>query len=79
MTYTFINCIRTIPHLNDWYDRYADQGFVIVGVHSPEFEFEKNLKNVQNAVDEFGIKYPVVLDSNTRHGMLITTITGLTL
>ena len=62
-TYTCINCIRTIPHLNDWYDRYADQGFVIVGVHSPEFEFEKNLKNVQNAVDEFGIKYPVVLDS----------------
>lgn len=62
-TYTCINCIRTIPHLNEWYDRYADQGLVIVGVHSPEFEFEKNLKNVQNAVDEFGIKYPVVLDS----------------
>jgi thiol-disulfide isomerase/thioredoxin len=62
-TYTCINCIRTIPHLNDWYDRYADQGLVIIGVHSPEFDFEKNLENVQNAVKEFGIKYPVVLDS----------------
>lgn len=62
-TYTCINCIRTIPHLNDWYDRYANQGLVIVGVHSPEFDFEKNLENVQNAVKEFGIKYPVVLDS----------------
>ncbi|HET6588558.1 MAG TPA: redoxin domain-containing protein [Candidatus Nitrosocosmicus sp.] len=62
-TYTCINCIRTIPHLNDWYDRYADQGLVILGVHSPEFDFEKNLENVQSAVKEFGIKYPVVLDS----------------
>jgi thiol-disulfide isomerase/thioredoxin len=62
-TYTCINCIRTIPHLNDWYNRYLGQGFAIVGVHSPEFEFEKNLDNVQDAVNEFGIKYPVVLDS----------------
>lgn len=62
-TYTCINCIRTIPYLNDWYSRYADQGFVILGVHSPEFEFEKDVKNVQDAVKEFGIKYPVVLDS----------------
>ncbi len=62
-TYTCINCIRTIPYLNDWYDRYSDQGFVIVGVHSPEFEFEKNPDNVQDAVNEFGIKYPVVTDS----------------
>ena len=62
-TYTCINCIRTIPYLNDWYDRYSDQGFVIVGVHSPEFDFEKNLENVQDAVKEFGIKYPIVLDS----------------
>ena len=62
-TYTCINCIRTIPYLNDWYDRYSDQGFVIVGVHSPEFDFEKNLENVQDAVKEFDIKYPVVLDS----------------
>lgn len=62
-TYTCINCIRTIPYLNDWYARYADQGFVIVGVHSPEFDFEKDPKNVQNAVNKFDISYPVVLDS----------------
>ena len=62
-TYTCINCIRTIPYLNDWYNRYSGQGFAIVGVHSPEFEFEKNPDNVQDAVNEFGIKYPVVLDS----------------
>jgi thiol-disulfide isomerase/thioredoxin len=63
-TYTCINCIRTIPYLNEWYDRYADQGFVILGVHSPEFEFEKNVQNVQDAVKEFGIKYPIALDSD---------------
>lgn len=63
-TYTCINCIRTIPYLNEWYDRYADEGLVILGVHSPEFDFEKNPTNVQDAVKQFGIKYPVVLDSD---------------
>jgi len=66
-TYSCINCIRTIPHLNDWYQRYADKGFVIVGVHSPEFEFEKNYDNVKAAVQKFGVKYPVILDSD--HGL----------
>ena len=65
-TYSCINCIRTLPHLNDWYQRYADKGLVIVGVHSPEFEFEKNYHNVKAAVQNFGIKYPVILDSD--HG-----------
>jgi thiol-disulfide isomerase/thioredoxin len=63
-TYSCINCIRTIPHLNDWYQRYAGKGFMIVGVHSPEFEFEKNYDNVKTAVQKFGIKFPVILDSN---------------
>jgi thiol-disulfide isomerase/thioredoxin len=63
-TYTCVNCIRTIPYLNTWYDRYSDQGFVIIGVHSPEFEFEKNPNNVKDAVNKFGIKYSVVLDSD---------------
>ena len=63
-TYTCINCIRTIPHLNEWYDRYANEGLIILGVHSPEFDFEKNPTNVQDAVKQFGIKYPVVLDSD---------------
>jgi thiol-disulfide isomerase/thioredoxin len=63
-TYSCINCIRTIPHLNDWYQRYAGKGFMIVGVHSPEFEFEKNYDNVKTAVQKFGIKFPIILDSN---------------
>jgi thiol-disulfide isomerase/thioredoxin len=63
-TYSCINCIRTIPYLNDWYSKYADKGFVIIGVHSPEFEFEKNYDNVKTAIQKFGIMYPVVLDNN---------------
>ena len=65
-TYTCINCIRTIPYLNDWNQKYADKGLVIVGVHSPEFEFEKNYNNVKAAVQKYGINYPVLLDSD--HG-----------
>jgi thiol-disulfide isomerase/thioredoxin len=63
-TYSCINCIRTTPYLTKWYDTYKDQGFVIVGVHAPEFSFEKKIENVQNAVKERGIKYPVALDNN---------------
>ena len=65
-TYSCINCIRTIPYLNDWDQKYAGNGLVIVGVHSPEFEFEKNYDNVKAAVQRLGITYPVILDSN--HG-----------
>jgi thiol-disulfide isomerase/thioredoxin len=65
-TYSCINCIRTIPYLNDWDQKYAGNGLVIVGVHSPEFEFEKNYDNVKTAVQRLGITYPVVLDSD--HG-----------
>jgi thiol-disulfide isomerase/thioredoxin len=63
-TYSCINCVRTIPYLNAWYQKYASSGLEIVGIHTPEFDFEKNLANVQNAVTQYGIKYPVVLDSN---------------
>lgn len=62
-TYSCINCIRTIPYLNMWYEKYADDGLVIVGVHTPEFDFEKNPDNVKAAVEKFGIKYPVVQDN----------------
>jgi len=62
-TYSCINCIRTIPYLNSWYEKYADDGLVIVGVHTPEFEFEKDHNNVKAAVERFGIKYPVVQDN----------------
>lgn len=63
-TYSCINCIRTLPYLTAWYQKYQDQGLEIVGVHTPEFEFEKNYANVETAVQKYGIKYPVVLDSN---------------
>jgi thiol-disulfide isomerase/thioredoxin len=62
-TYSCINCIRTIPYLNAWYEKYADEGLVVVGVHTPEFEFEKDYNNVKAAVEKFGIKYPVVQDN----------------
>jgi thiol-disulfide isomerase/thioredoxin len=62
-TYSCINCQRTIPYLEAWYNKYKDYGLVIVGVHSPEFGFEKVLANVQVAVEKFGITYPVLMDS----------------
>lgn len=63
-TFSCINCQRTIPYLNAWYDKYHDKGLEIVGVHSPEFQFEHDYANVQDAVGRFGIKYPVVLDND---------------
>jgi len=63
-TYSCINCIRTFPYLKEWYAKYKDKGLVIVGVHTPEFEFEKKTENVQDAVKRFGLLYPVAIDSN---------------
>lgn len=63
-TYSCINCQRTTPYLNAWYKKYRDKGFVIIGIHTPEFEFEKEYQNVKAAVDKFGIKFPVVLDND---------------
>lgn len=63
-TYTCINCQRTQPYLNDWWSEYEDDGLLIVGVHTPEFDFEKELANVEAAVKEEGIGYPVVLDND---------------
>lgn len=63
-TYTCINCIRTLPHITAWYDKYKDQGFVVVGVHTPEFEFEKNTNNVADAIKRFNIHYPVAQDND---------------
>lgn len=62
-TYTCINCIRTIPYLKSWYQKYSDKGFIILGVHSPEFEFEKSSSNVKKAIDDYQISYPVVQDN----------------
>ncbi|OGM04143.1 hypothetical protein A2715_04055 [Candidatus Woesebacteria bacterium RIFCSPHIGHO2_01_FULL_39_32] len=63
-TYTCINCIRTLPYLKNWHEKYASKGLVIIGVHTPEFEFEKSAENVQKAIQDFGIKYPVMQDNN---------------
>ena len=63
-TYSCINCQRTTPYLNAWYEKYKDKGFVIVGIHTPEFEFEKEYDNVKMAVEKLGIKFPVVLDND---------------
>ena len=64
LTYSCINCQRTFPYLNAWYEKYKDQGLEIVGIHTPEFAFEKNIENVREAMKEFGIKHPIVLDNN---------------
>ena len=63
-TYTCINCQRTLPFIKSWYDKYKDQGFVVIGVHTPEFAFEKDLGNVQQATRDFGLTYPIVQDND---------------
>jgi cytochrome c biogenesis protein CcdA/thiol-disulfide isomerase/thioredoxin len=63
-TYTCINCIRTLPYITKWYDTYNKDGFVVIGVHTPEFEFEKNTANVEDAVKRFKIHYPVAQDND---------------
>ncbi len=63
-TYSCINCLRTIPYLEKWNDTYEDKGLVIIGVHTPEFEFEKDPMNVLKAATSLGIKYPIALDNN---------------
>ena len=63
-TYSCINCQRTLPFITAWDEMYRDDGLLIVGIHTPEFEFEKEYENVQDAVERFGIAYPVVLDND---------------
>ena len=63
MTYSCINCVRTFPYLNAWYEKYRDDGLIIIGIHTPEFAFEKDKGNVERAMEEFGITFPVVLDN----------------
>ena len=63
--YTCVNCLRTLPYLKAWYERYKQYGFVIVGVHRPEFEFAGESANATAAVKSLGIGWPVVLDSNS--------------
>ena len=63
-TYSCINCLRSLPYIRAWAEKYKDSGLVVIGVHAPEFAFEKNEVNVRKAVDELGIAYPVAIDNN---------------
>ncbi len=62
-TYSCINCLRTLPYLKAWNEKYRDRGLVIIGVHTPEFAFERDTRNVAQAVQDLGITYPVALDN----------------
>ncbi|MEE8168125.1 MAG: redoxin domain-containing protein, partial [Candidatus Hydrothermarchaeales archaeon] len=61
-TYSCINCIRTLPYLKAWHAEYADDGLVIIGVHTPEFFFEKKYANVKKRAEEYELEYPIALD-----------------
>lgn len=63
-TYSCINCLRALPYVESWWARYRDQGLVVIGVHAPEFAFEKRPANVERAVRDLGITYPVALDND---------------
>lgn len=63
-TYSCINCLRTLPYVKAWAKKYRDQGLVVIGVHAPEFAFERNVANVKRAVHELGIDYPVAIDNH---------------
>ena len=63
-TYSCINCLRALPYVRAWADKYKDQGLVVIGVHAPEFAFEKNLDNVRRAVSDLKITYPVAVDND---------------
>jgi thiol-disulfide isomerase/thioredoxin len=63
-TYSCINCLRTLPYVKRWYETYKDHGLVVIGVHAPEFAFERDPNNVRRAVGELGIGYPVAIDDD---------------
>ncbi len=63
-TYSCINCLRAIPYVRAWAEKYKDQGLVVIGVHAPEFAFEKNIDNVRHAVADLAITYPVAIDND---------------
>ncbi|HEX3141166.1 MAG TPA: cytochrome c biogenesis protein DipZ [Rhizobacter sp.] len=65
-TYACVNCVRTLPYLARWHERYAEQGLVIVGVHTPEFSFERETAHLQAAIERHGIRYPVAQDNAYR-------------
>ena len=63
-TYSCINCLRSLPYVKAWAQKYKDQGLVVIGVHAPEFAFERNIDNVKKATRDLGVDYPVAIDNN---------------
>jgi cytochrome c biogenesis protein CcdA/thiol-disulfide isomerase/thioredoxin len=63
-TYSCINCIRALPYVEAWHEKYRDQGLVVIGVHAPEFAFERDVRNVRRAIEDLGIAYPVAVDND---------------
>ncbi len=63
MTYTCVNCQRSFPYVAAWYEKYKDKGLTVIGIHTPEFAFEHEIKNVEAAMEKSGITFPVVLDN----------------
>ena len=63
-TYSCINCLRALPYVKAWYEKYRDKGLVVIGIHAPEFAFEKDLRNVRREVKDLGVTYPVAVDND---------------
>lgn len=66
-TYSCVNCRRTIPYLQQWWEKYRNMDFLIIGIHTPEFEFEKDSKNVEQALEDLRITWPIVLDNDQKN------------
>jgi thiol-disulfide isomerase/thioredoxin len=77
-TYTCVNWRRTLPYVRAWAERYKDRGLVVIGVHTPEFEIEKDLESVRQAAKEMRIDYPIAIDSDYRiHGGIFDIISSV--
>jgi thiol-disulfide isomerase/thioredoxin len=75
-TYSCFNCQNAQPHINALYEKYNDDGLLVIGVHTPEFGFEKDISNIQEAVKQANIKYPVVLDNHYASGTPTGSVSG---
>ena len=75
-TYGCVNCVNTLPHVTELYAKYKDRGLVVVGIHTPEFPFERSASNVQAALKRHGITYPVAQDNDSKPGTPIATNIG---
>jgi thiol-disulfide isomerase/thioredoxin len=63
-TYSCVNCLRTLPYLKTWWQKYKKMGFLLIGIHTPEFDFEKDVNNVKKALEDLKVEWPIILDNN---------------